>query len=322
MTDTLIGVPDWARDLLVCPHTRQALRASEAGLVRADGTVVGRLEHGVVRFAISPDTDGIRHYRAIGGAHFHERKHAPFSMSALDTAAYHAHLADFRGSIAGIIVDIGGGDGRNAMPFLEWGHCRLVVIDAAGAALVRFRERLVQECPGWIDRVLLVEADARSLPLVSGCAERVLGIEALYYLNEEYELGLREARRLLGCEGLLLLSERDYEGGLIMRLLHYGLDGMLQSYGTRSLWDGATGAPVRTRCFTETELTRLLAAEGLRVTRVAGIPLLPLLLGWLRAQGRIGDAELAKLPMVHDALAVLAREGQVRRCHVITAKLM
>lgn len=314
-------LPAWAFDVLVCPQTKQPLALDGDELRRADGTAVGRMEDGIVRFPVGADNDGVQHYRAIGGAHFHERRQVAFSMSALDTPVYHAHLAAFRGTSAGIVVDIGGGDGRNAMPFLEWDSTRVVVIDAAGDALVRFRARISQRNPAWVDRVLLIEADARALPLVSGCAERVLSIETLYYLNEDYASGLREAARLLQPDGRLLVSERDFEGGLVMRAIHYGLGAMLRSAETGYLWDGDAEGSVRTRSFTEAELIQMIAAAGLTIHSVAGTPLLSLILGWLRGQGRLDEADEAHLPAVHDLLTRLAQDGRSRRCNVVVASL-
>ncbi len=274
---------------------------------------------GILRLPLPTEAEGIRQYRAIGGARFHERRHVAFSMSALETPLYHAHLDAFRGDKHGVVVDIGGGDGRNAWPFLEWGHTRLVVIDAAGDALLRFRARIEAQNPAWLDRVLLIEADARDLPLVSGCADRVFAIEALYYLNDDYEIGLREARRLLALTGKLLLSERDWENGLLMRALYHGIEGVLQTAAGRTLFDGDPAAPMRTRCFTEAELLALLAAEGLRVERNEGMPVLSLVLGWLNAQGRI--AANGHRDAMTKLLVRLATEGRARRCHVITAGL-
>jgi ubiquinone/menaquinone biosynthesis C-methylase UbiE len=139
---------------------------------------------------------------------------------------------------AAVVVDVGGGDGRNAIHCLRRGSRRVVVIDVVADALVRFRRRLADQNPQWLDNVLLVEADARSLPLKTSCAHGVFAIESLAYLNEEYDAGLRECVRILTSSGRILISDRDYEGGLVLRLLYHGVGGMLSSAHTRSLWDG------------------------------------------------------------------------------------
>src|SRR5262249_59788012 len=109
-------------------------------------------------------------------------------------------VAGVRGeNLDALILDVGGGDGRNAVPWLRWGFRRLVVVDPVRAALARLRARLAVDNPDWLDRVLLIEADARHLPLRERCAERVQAIEALAYLNEDYSSGLSEGIRLLAA---------------------------------------------------------------------------------------------------------------------------
>src|SRR6185312_10865307 len=238
------------------------LRSSDGGavhqqgdrLLSVTGDEIGRIEDGILRIPVASVDEGIAFYRKLGGAHFHERAAMPFAMSVLDTPIYHSSLDAVRpASSESVIVDVGGGDGRNARPWLERGFRRLVVIDAAGEALLRFRRRIAEERADWLEHLLLIEADARKLPLADGCAAAVLAIETLGCLNEDYVIGLGECARLLASVGKLLVSERGYEGGLVMRLLYYGIDGMLQSAESRALWDGPPGAPLRTRCFSEAE---------------------------------------------------------------------
>jgi hypothetical protein len=55
-------------------------------------------------------------------------------MTALDTHVYHGYLAELRPNDSdALIVDVGG-DGRNTIPWLNWGFRRVVVIDPAGEA--------------------------------------------------------------------------------------------------------------------------------------------------------------------------------------------
>ena len=308
--------PVWAFAILAVPGGEGGLQRQGDALCRADGTAVGRIEAGILRFPMLTKTDGVAHYRAIGGARFYERRDVPLSMSSLDTPVYHAHLARLGGDPEGVVIDIGGGDGRNAMALLDAGHRRVVVIDAAGEALVRFRDRIAEGHPDWLDRLLLIEADARALPLATGVAERVVAIEVFYYLNEDYVDGLREAKRVMAAAGRMLVSERDYEAGLIMRALYFGLDPMLRSARTGDLWEGEPDWPVRTRSFTEEQLCAVLAEAGLAVSSMEGTSLLALVIGWLRGQGRTEGTGDETLAAVGDLLERLARHGGLRRCHV------
>src|SRR5665213_2135696 len=143
---------------------------------------------GILCCLIPEGDDGIDYYRSIGGAHMHERAAVSFAMSTLDKAVYEELLQTTRPeSPDALIVDVGGGDGRNTWPWLEWGYKRVVVVDPIVSALQRLRSRIADQHPEWLENVLLIEADARHLPLVAGCAERIQAIESLYYLNENYQ---------------------------------------------------------------------------------------------------------------------------------------
>ena len=313
-------LPTWAYEVLSCPASGDRIVAEGDVLRTADGHTVGRIEDGIVRFPIASPTQGIQVYRAAGGAHFHERANTVFAMSALDTPVYHRILSRFRSAdLDGIVVDVGGGDGRNARPFLEWGYRRVVVVDAVAEALARFRDRIAASQPDWLDRLLLIEADARTLPLMTGIADRVFSIETLYYLNEGYAEGLGECARLLSPTGKLLVSERDYEAGLVMRLLYFGLHELLETAGTRDLWDGNAAALVRSRCFTEAELVAMVDRAGLVVESISGTSLLALLLGWLRGQARINVEDERHRAKLAALLATLSETGTLRRCHVVVA---
>jgi SAM-dependent methyltransferase len=297
------------------------MQIREDRLVRSNGTVVAKIEHGIIRFPVSTSDASIDFYRSVGGAHFHERSIIPFAMSSLDTPIYHACIDDILPSdrIA-IIVDVGGGDGRNALRCLKRNLNRIVIVDVVGAALVRFRSRISDENPEWLEKILFVEADARSLPLSSTCAETVIAIETLCYLNEDYEVGLKECARLLSPTGRLLVSDRDYEGGLLLRLLYDGLQGMLQLAHNRSLRDGPSNSQVRSRCFTQSELLELFRINGLKPIRTGGTSVLSLLLGYLNNQKLFDHGDNERLPEVIKLLSALSHEGSMRRCHIVIAE--
>lgn len=322
MTRAPADIAGWAFDLLRCPETGDALRRDRDRVVLANGSEVGRIEDGIVRFPILVADDNVRIYRKVGGAHFWERANAGYAMSALDTPVYHDFLQDVRpASPDGVIVDVGGGDGRNARPWLEKGYRRVVVVDAAAGGLARFRTRIGNEHPEWLDHILLIEADARRLPLKAGCADTVTAVESLFYLNDDYELGLRQCKALLAPRGRLLLSERDYEGGLLLQLLYQGVAKMIEASHTRAVVDGLPHEPMISRCFKEQELIALLSANGLAVQSVQGISLFSVILGWLRNRQQIGDGDAVHLPAVRAMLGKLGREGRMRRCHIVVAGL-
>jgi ubiquinone/menaquinone biosynthesis C-methylase UbiE len=295
------------------------LRYGDGGaLLDAAGNAVGCCDRGVVRFSISSPDESIAHYREIGGAHFFERSTVPFAMSSLDTPVFHRFVARLRPGPGEVLVDLGGGDGRNLAPWFEREQPRIVILDAAGEALYRCRERIAAQTPERLANVVFVEADARALPLADSCAGAIAAIEVLYYLNEAYEAGLSECRRVLRPGGTLLLAERDYEAGLLTSLMDSGIGGLLRSAEAHSIWDGAGGV-VRTRSFTEAELREMLARLQFHIESTGGISLLSFICGWLQRKDRLEPAKAGELARVRELLQNLGDGGRLRRCHVVTA---
>jgi ubiquinone/menaquinone biosynthesis C-methylase UbiE len=321
MSTPSAALPPWAREILVSPRTKLPVNEEQGQFVTADGKICGKLNDGIASFPVSRGDLSIEFYRDVGGARFHERAAVPYAMSALDTDVYHGYLAELRPHDSdAVIVDVGGGDGRNAMPWLQWGFRHVVVIDPVRAALCRLRARITAEHPDWLDRLLLIEADARQLPLRGCCAERVQAIEALAYLNEDYEHGLAECIRLMAEGGRLLVADRDYEGGLLTRLFYGGgIKGMLEQAGNRNIWDGNDRSIVRSRSFTAQEFAAMMRDHGLRILSHTGISVVSLILGYERANGRIAAEDEAHLTEVRALLGDLGRTGRMRRSHVIIA---
>jgi SAM-dependent methyltransferase len=316
MSDETTGPPDWALDALACPRCESELAYADEAFRCAACRIVGTWHEGIVRSPpIGPaDSDGPR---------LHERARIPFTMSSLDTPVYHAILRRQQPADRdALILEIGAGDGRIGHAWLEWGFRRVVAVDAVPASLARFRERLACDHPEWLGRVLLVQADARRLPLARGVADRVLAIEVLTYLNDDFEAGLAEAKRVLRPGGRLVLSERDWEGALVTRLLYGGVGAFLEMRHGREVRDGGDADHLdRSRTFTEPELLALVEAAGLQAVERRGLSLLPLLIGYLRQEGRIPTEEAARFEQVCEFLDELGRTGSLRRMHVVVAEL-
>jgi SAM-dependent methyltransferase len=243
-------------------------------------------------------------------------------MSSLDTPVYHDYLREFApDDLDALVVDIGGGDGRNALPWLQWGFRRVAVIDSTVAGLTRFRNRVAQENPAWLGRLLLIQCDARALPLVTAQADRIFAVEVLYYLNEDYELGLAECHRAMRPHARLLLADRSYEGALLTRLLFFGgIGAMLETARKREMWDGQYENGVRTRCFSRGELHALITAQGFEIIKTGGISAFSLLMSFLSKLDRLGPDSETQLDAVHRMLVSLGRTGCYPRCHVVIAE--
>jgi ubiquinone/menaquinone biosynthesis C-methylase UbiE len=312
-------IPEWAWEVLASPGGGP-LRCEDA-ILWAPDQPIGRIDQGILRFNMPSGDPSTDYYRTIGGAHFHERSAVPYAMTALDTPVYHDYLRAFAPDDHDLLViDVGGGDGRNALPWLRWGFRRVVVVDSTAAALARFRARMLAENREWLERLVLIECDARTLPLGDGVADRVLAIESLYYLNEDYEKGLAQCHRVMRPQARLLLADRSYEGALLTRLLYYGgVGAMLEMARSREMWDGEGGTPVRTRCFSTAELHALVAAQGFEILETGGISAFSLLLSFLSKSDKLGPESNARLAAVHQVLINLARTGGFSRCYVVIA---
>lgn len=312
-------IAGWVWDLLASPDGEQ-LRCEGASLVAADRRI-GEIDQGILRFPVAREAPAVQYYRALGGAHFHERSTIPFAMSALDTPVYQEYLREFvPDSRDALVVDVGGGDGRHAAALLKKGFKRVLVVDAVAAALYRFRARVLAENPQWLDRLVLIECDVRTMPLASDSVDWVMAIESLYYLNEEYEQGLAECNRIMRPRARLLLADRSYEGALLTRLLYYGgVKAMLDTVETREMWDGEGHLRVRTRFFLRDELEALIANQGFEIIQWGGISAFSLLLSFLSKLDKLGSCSEAQIAAVHRLLISLSRSGCCNRCHVVVA---
>jgi SAM-dependent methyltransferase len=314
-------LPSWAPEILVSPQGRHRVVEAQGQLIAPDGVVCGEVVDGIACFPVAAGDRSIEFYRDVGGARFHERAAVLYAMSALDTEVYHGYLAELRpDNPDAVIVDVGGADGRNALPWLQWGFRRVVVIDPVRAALCRLRARVAADDADWLGQLLLIEADARQLPLRDGCAGLVQAIESLAYLNEDYARGLAECARLMANGTRLLLADRDYEGGLLARLFYGGgIAGMLEQAGSRDIWDGNDQRIVRSRSFTAEEFAAAVRDQGLRILSHWGVSALSLILGYERGGGRLAVDDEAHVAKVRALLTELGRTGRMRRSHVIVA---
>ena len=315
------ALPAWATELLACPRCNRRLHYRAAKLHCPTCGDVGRYDAGIAHFDVPTNDASIAWYQAADGTHFHERIQVPYTMSALDTPVYHALLREaMPAQRLSPVLDLGAGDGRNTEPLLAWGHERVIAVDAIAASLSRLRARLEAEHPDWLPRLLLVQCDIRHVPLISASVDRVVAIESLCYLNEDYAAGLTECRRLLRDDGRLLISERSWEAALLIHLLYGGVTEMCRLRDSRDVWDGDPTNRVRSRAFTEPELLSALHGAGFRPLQSKGPSILALVLGYLRGTGRLSATDEARLPDVRACLQMLADQGSMRRAHVVLAE--
>jgi SAM-dependent methyltransferase len=315
------SLPRWTAEILACPRCHVPLAHSGGVLACVNCGEVGRCRGGIARFGIDRRNPSIAWYEANGGTNFHERTRIPYTMSSLDTPIYHDCLRSIAPQDSNsLVVDLGSGDGRMVEPWLARGYQRVVAVEAISVSLERFRRRLQEEHPEWLDRVLCIQSDIRRVPLCTGSATRLIAIESLCYLNEDYSLGLRECHRLLPGDGRLVVAERCWEGALVISLLYGGIPALCALAAGRAIYDGDGSCPVRSRTFTEEEFRTELECAGFQVQTVEGVPVLSVLLGYLRSEGKLSPADSAYLPEVRQCLTTLARRRSLPKAYVVVAQ--
>src|SRR5436190_13428177 len=116
-------IPAWIWEALGTPGRGAPLHRAGDAVVDGAGQSWGTVDDGIICFPTPPDDPSIAYYRSLDGAHFHERSRIPYTMANLDTAVYRAYLERVAPADRDtLIVDVGGGDGRNTLPWLEWGY--------------------------------------------------------------------------------------------------------------------------------------------------------------------------------------------------------
>jgi SAM-dependent methyltransferase len=312
--------PDWSFHVLICPRCAGSLETVDGDLVCARCGRVGRWDDGIARFGAAADDPSTAWFNEKGGSAFTERAQIPFTMSSLDTPVYHALIDALRPeSLDALIVDVGCGDGRNTEPWLRWGYRRVVAVDAAFASLQRLRRRIRAERPDALDRLLLIECDSRRIPLATACASRLLAVEVLYYLNDDYDRGLAECTRLVGAGGRILVSERAWEGALLAILLYGGIARLAEAGDARELPDGFDYKPVVTRTFTRDTLLAAVEKAGLVPLEIRGLSALAMVIGYLRGAHRIDERDRVHLEAIVELLKKLSASGAMNRAHVVIA---
>ncbi|MDO8446234.1 MAG: methyltransferase domain-containing protein [Deltaproteobacteria bacterium] len=314
-------IPDWAMDMLACPTCKGNLSTNIERFLCPKCGQVGIWKDGILRFSINEADPSISWYTAKNGTQFQERAKLPFTMSSLDTLVYHSYLERIKpANTDSVIVDVGAGDGRNTEPWLRWGYKHIVAIDPVLSSLKRFQSLMYGSHPEWIAQCLLIQGEARHIPIASQKADLVFAIESLYYLSENYELGLAECGRVIKNGGLFLTSERAWEGALLSQLLYGGVQNMIMLHHDRYMLEGLLDNRVRLRTFTEDELLSIIKDAGLVSVEIKGISVLSVVLGYLRGQGKISIEDEKYIPEVINLLQDLMDKNTTRRTHIVLAR--
>jgi hypothetical protein len=120
MAKSSAALPSLAGQILVSLCTRLPLSEVDGRLLTANGETAASVDRGVARFPL-PETDtGIAFYRDVGGAQFLWAGSGPLRHDSPRHACVSWYLADLRPNDSDVlIVDVGGGDGRDAILWLD-----------------------------------------------------------------------------------------------------------------------------------------------------------------------------------------------------------
>jgi len=315
------GVPIWVIDILVCPYCGNKLSLPDNKIVCSHCSAIGTVNNSILCFSVPEDDPSISWYTDVGGTNFDDRIKIPYTMSSLDIPIYKKYIRELLSeNDDGFIADLGAGDGRITEELLRAGAKHVVATDAVYASLQRLQRRLSKMNPELLENLALIQSDFRTIPLQSESIHLLFAIEAFCFLNEDYTAALKECRRLLQKGGRALISERSWEGAMVTCLLYSGIKQMLETGRTGYMIDGFGNDMLRSRCFTEQELLEILQSHGLQPLRCEGTPILSILLGYLRGEGKIPGTDVGYFEEVTEFFKTYSSIAEHRRTHIVIAE--
>lgn len=233
------------------------------------------------------------HEKMPRGAALRELQKQHLHLAYWETKYYKEAISNFlaldpAGDV--VVADIGCGDGRFTEYLIDSGYTKIIATDIDINPLKNLSDFL--ENRGDRDKVLLVNSGVENLPLKSGILDAALCIGVLYYLNEDYEIGLREICRLLKNNGMFINSEPDLEGAIYKSVFFEGLEDVYENYFQRKFKEEKGETPFKFRLFTENEIRKVLNQNGLEVIDRYGLSLLPSIVRIMMLRGAIDKNEL------------------------------
>ncbi|MCS6773156.1 MAG: class I SAM-dependent methyltransferase [Anaerolineae bacterium] len=124
------------------------------------------------------------------------------------------------------ILEVGVGTGRIARPMIAQG-ARVVGIDLSRAMMKQMR--LAQP------DAQLIQGDAMRLPFADACFDAVVAVH-VFHLVGDWQVGLREARRVLRPEGVLLIGNNHHAANPVRALRNYFEQRLRPDEPPRSGW--------------------------------------------------------------------------------------
>jgi len=171
------------------------------------------------------------HKKMPKGAALREFQYKHLHLSYWETKYYKDIIRRFLKDVSpetSIVGDFGCGDGRFTEFLLDLGFKKIVATDIDQKPLQSLYLHL--EKRGDLDKVLLINTAVEDLPIKKGAIDIALAIGVFYYLNEQFEQGLKEVSRVLKNKGILINSEPDLDGALFKSLIFEDVDDLLENF--------------------------------------------------------------------------------------------
>jgi len=275
-------------------------------------------QRGIIKGIVPKSLSFDFHKKMPKGAALRELEKKHLHLSYWETPYYNEAITSFIGDMHRentIIADIGCGDGRLTSLLLDLGFTKIVAIDIDLTPLMSLADYLKDT--GNSDKVLLIQSGIESTPVKDGVCDAVLAIGVLYYLNEKFQIGLKEAHRLLREDGVLINSEPDKEGAIYKSLIFESLSDVLENYFNDTFKEEKGETPFKFRLFSEGEILSLFSENGFKCLDKYGLSLFPSLVRIMMVRGQILPEELsAKEREIRTVMDFMNGSGKLNK-HII-----
>ena len=231
-------------------------------------------------------------YDKIGGTRLFERSKIIGTHSFFDfeiTIQYLKTLNCFKNKI---ILDLGCGDGRFTLWFLEKTNAYIVCVDSNVDNLIRLKKNVNYEI--YKDRLILINSDILNLPMFKIKFDIIWSFETLYYLNDKYNDGIKIVSDLLKKDGELFNTDRNYFGGVIHSLLSGGIKDFLSSLESQTIFDYWGDSKPQSIVITDDYFERTAKKFNLDVINKIRLPIFTTLISYLVSNEKILFEDIQK----------------------------
>lgn len=280
-------IAKWMIDVAVCSICRGDVSYSSKTLrcLSCSQSLVFD-DHGILLTSLPSCLGTEFHEEMPEGVMLRSLQHTEQHLAYWETKCYTQAISDWIRSIdlsRCIAVDIGCGDGRFTELLFEHGCERVIAADSNYKSLVALAK--YAENTGFRENLFLMHSDVRALPIRKNSVDLVTSIGVLYYLNNDFEVGLKHVTSLLVDGGALIASEPDRYGCAIKSILFDGLDEFIDTVSTGQFIEVVSGKPYKFKSFTQDEIATFYSEYGFQIKYMHGISIFPSLLSIGRNQG-------------------------------------